>query len=77
MIERRDLLSVRVKGHYTDVFFAEHDNFDTDEFMCIVLEIYEDEDKMPIYDVLPLNIRLERGQKVYVTKQEFTIKKLS
>jgi hypothetical protein len=45
--------------------------------MCIVLEIYEDEDKMPIYDVLPLNIRLERGQKIYVTKQEFTIKKLS
>jgi len=77
VIERRDLLSVRVKGHYTDVFFAEHDNFDTDEFMCIVLEIYNDEKEGEIYDVIPLDHSLMKGEKLYITREEFTIKKLS
>ena len=77
VIQRKDLLSVRVKRDYQDIFFAETDSIDADEFLCIVIDIYEDEIEGDIYDVVPLEYALPEGDKLYITKEDFVIKKLS
>ena len=77
MIEMKDLLSVRVKNLYSDVFFAEHDSITENEFLCIVIDIYDDEEEGEIYDVIPLEYSLMKGEKLYITREEFIIKKLS
>ena len=73
----KDLLSVRVKNLYSDVFFAEHDLITENEFLCIVIDIYDDEEEGEIYDVIPLEYSLMKGEKLYITREEFIIKKLS
>ena len=73
----KDLLSVRVKNLYSDVFFAEHDSITENEFLCIVIDIYDDEEEGEIYDVIPLEYSLMKGEKLYITREEFIIKKLS
>ena len=77
VIEMKDLLSVRVKNLYSDVFFAEHDSITENEFLCIVIDIYDDEEEGEIYDVIPLEYSLMKGEKLYITREEFIIKKLS
>lgn len=77
VIEMKDLLSVRVKNLYSDVFFAEHDSITESEFLCIVIDIYDDEEEGEIYDVVPLEYSLMKGEKLYITREEFIIKKLS
>lgn len=77
VIKRKDLLSVRVKKFHADIFFAEHDGIDELEFLCIVIDIYDDEEEGEIYDVVPLDHPLMKGEKLYITKEEFFIKKMS
>jgi hypothetical protein len=77
LIEIKDLLSVRVKNLYSDVFFAEHNTIGENEFLCIVIDIYDDDQEGQIYDVVPLEHALMRGEKLFITREEFVIKKLS